>query len=135
MIASEKLYTMSYKGITDPGTLHTHALKGLDFYNEDIKILKHRLSEVASKNSGPEACQGIEHFENQFEIQEHNIHHLKHRIKDHQHLMSTDALAHAGQINQGLMEKEKKLMDDFTLLEKVVNEIRHEFNLFLSKWM
>jgi len=126
---------MSYTSIPDPGNPNSEALRGLDFYNEDLKILRNRLSEVASKNNSFEACQGIEHFENQFEIQQHNIHHLRHKIKDHQHLMSAEAFTHAGHINDMQLENEKKLADEFSLLENVINDLRREFNVFLSKWM
>jgi hypothetical protein len=126
---------MSYTSNADPGNPHSEALRGMDFYNEDLKILRNRLAEVASKNNSFEACQGIEHFENQFEIQQHNIHHLRHKFKDHLHLMSAEAFAHAGQINEANQENGKKLMDEFSQLENVIKDLRREFNVFLGKWM
>lgn len=94
-----------------------------------------RLDEVASRNTSFEARQGIEHFQNQFDIQEKNIHDLKHKIDEHVQTMGHDAQLHQGRVDQNLKEKEKELMDEYAQLEKVINELRHEFNNFLSKWM
>jgi hypothetical protein len=97
--------------------------------------MKVRLDEVALKNTSFEARQGIEHFQNQFDIQEKNIHDLRHKIDEHVHLMGSDAQTHQGKVEQDHKEAEIQLMDQYAQLEKVINEVRHEFNYFLSKWM
>ena len=126
---------MSYISITNVGTRHSDAIRGLNFYREEFKYMKIRLDEVASKNTSFEARQGLEHFQNQFDIQEKNIHDLKHKIDEHVQSMGYDAQSHQGRVNQEHKETERGLMDEYAQLEKVINEVRHEFNNFLSKWM
>jgi hypothetical protein len=126
---------MSYTSITKMENLHDEALRGLNFYKEDIDILEKRLVEVAAKNSSFEARQDIEHFQNQFVVQQNNIHDLKHKIKIHVHELSVQSSTHGGRVETERLGIEKELADEYQDLEKVINEMRHEFNRFLSKWM
>lgn len=126
---------MSYTNITNIGIQHTDAIRGLSFYKEEINILEERLFEVASKNNSFEARQGIEHFQNQFVIQHNNIHDLRHKFERHEANMAADANMHMGRVNQVFIEEEQTLLNDYKSLEKVIKELRREFNQFLSKWM
>lgn len=126
---------MSYTSITKMENLHDEALRGLNFYKEDIDILEKRLVEVAAKNSSFEARQDIEHFQNQFVVQQNNIRDLKHKIKNHVHELSIQSEGHGGRVETEKLGIEKELAGEYQELEKVINEIRHEFNRFLSKWM
>ncbi len=110
-------------------------LRGLIFYKEEIKILQDRLEEVSSKNNSFEARQGIEHFQNQFIMHQNNIDELKHTVNLLVEKMSKDAIQHGGRIEKESVIDEEKLNDEFVGLEKVIKDMRHEFNLFLSKWM
>lgn len=126
---------MSYTSITKMENLHDEALRGLSFYKEDLDILEKRLVEVAAKNSSFEARQDIEHFQNQFLVQQNNISALKHKIKGHVHELSVQSSTHGGRVETEKLGIEKELADEYQDLEKVINEMRHEFNRFLSKWM
>lgn len=53
----------------------------LNFYGEEISILSGRLAEITSKNSNKEMLSEVEHFQNQFIIQQNNIDEIKHGIK------------------------------------------------------
>ena len=44
--------------------LHSDALRGLDFYKQEIGILKKRLEEIAADNTGHEVAESIERFQN-----------------------------------------------------------------------
>ena len=56
-------------------------LKRLDFYKEDLTILRERLDEVTSKNNHTDFLKSVEHFQNQFIIQRNHIDDLAHQIK------------------------------------------------------
>lgn len=126
---------MSYTSITKMQNLHDEAIRGLLFYKEELDILETRLAEVAQKNTSWEARQGIEHFQNQFIIQRNNIDELKHRINLHVQDMSKESSNHAGRIPEEQVKKEKELSTEYLGLEKIINEMRQEFNKYLSKWM
>lgn len=115
--------------------LHDEALRGLEFYKQDLLILQQRLQEVAAKNSSFEVRQSVEHFQNQFIVQRNNIDELKHKINEQLQLLGKDAQAHGGRVDKDLAKEEEQLSEEYKGLEKVINELRHEFNQFLSKWM
>ena len=126
---------MNFANTTLANAEHQAWLKGLDFYKEDIHILEKRLLEIASKNTAFEARQGIEHFQNQFLVQLNNIAELKHKVKEH-----VSTYGNMQETIEEVVESEKladheNLKDEYLSFEKVVKELRQEFNGFLSKWM
>jgi len=126
---------MSYINVSKLSRPPAESMRGLVFYKEEIKILQHRLEEVASKNNSFEARQGIEHFQNQFVLHNNNIDELKHKVNLLIEEMSNDALHHEGRIEKERLIEEISLKEEYNILEKMIKEMRHEFNLFLSKWM
>lgn len=126
---------MSYTSTTHLGTEHKQWLSTLDFYEKELGILKERLTEIAGKNSSQEARAGIEHFQNQFIVQQNNIDELKHAVKENAHLAFEQAKQHAGRVSTGIVDEYKISEDTIKSFEKIMNELRHEFNLYLSKWM
>jgi hypothetical protein len=126
---------MTYTNVSNLNSLPAEILRGLIFYKEEIKILQDRLEEVSSKNNSFEARQGIEHFQNQFVMHQNNIDELKHTINLLVEKMAKDAMHHGGRIEKEDVNEEEKLNDEFVMLEKVIKDMRKEFNVFLSKWM
>ena len=61
--------------------MHVDWKRSIDFYRQELGILKERLTEIAAKNTAKDTMVGVEHFENQFEIQQDNMVRLKHDIK------------------------------------------------------
>lgn len=122
--------------ITHLNNAHSDWLRGLDFYKEEIKILKDRLTEVASKNSHPDVLKQVEHYENQFDIQSENIHRLRHDIKSNLKVAAEETKASsAGYIDGTLLSAHTTLGQKFESEEKTVNELRQEFNQFAAEWM
>ena len=126
---------MSYTNTASIGVEHTEWINKLDFYKNDIGILEQRLTEIAGRNSVSEARAGIEHFQNQFIVQRNNIDELKHAINENAHLAFEDAKAHAGRIDSDRLGVYKNLESQVKAFEKVVNELRQEFNQYAVKWM
>lgn len=126
---------MTYTSFSHCGTDHAEWLKALDFYKTEIGILEKKLREIVKKNTGHEAMALAEHFQNQFIIQRENIDKLKHDIHEHEGKVVKDIQAHAGKIEVGLAGEHDAESNQFKQLEEVINDLRHEFNLFLSKWM
>lgn len=124
---------MSYTNIMHLGNAHQEWLRALDFYATEVEILKKRLLEIASKNTSKESGAEIEHFQNQFIIQRNNIDELKHSINEHNHKVSEVAKNHAGHIEESYIEEHHKIEEEVREFEKVVNDIRREFNIFLAR--
>lgn len=126
---------MSYTTVAHCGTDHQEWLKAIDFYDNELDILEDRLAEIAKKNSSEEALKGVEHFQNQFIIQRNTIDELRHNINEHAHKVATDVQAHAGRIETQQVKDHDTVREEFESFEKVINDLRDEFKLYLSKWM
>ncbi|MBL0316998.1 MAG: hypothetical protein IPP69_15030 [Flavobacteriales bacterium] len=114
---------------------HSSWLRGIDFYNDELKIMQHRLQEVSSKYTNPEVKSQVEHYQNQFMVQESNLNHLKHEINNHFKHMEIDVEVHAQHLGNSTLAEHDKMRDKYITEEKIINELRHEFNRFLSKTM
>jgi len=126
---------MSHTSINRVGTDHTIWMKGLGFYKDEIGIMDTRLTEVAKKNNSFEARQGIEHFQNQFLVQQKNISDLKHEVNNYVKKLGNDAQQHSGQIHESLIPEHNILQGKYENFEMVMNGLRHEFNEYVAKWM
>ncbi len=127
---------MTKEKVIDMGAQHSTWLKALDFYKEELGIIKNRLTEVAGKNNSKEVATQVEHFENQVKIQNQNIDDLHHNINET--LAKTAAQAKentAGYVDASLIQEDQKHGELFLSTEKIINELRHEFNRFASEWM
>lgn len=115
--------------------LHGDALRGLEFYEQELVILQKRLEEIAGDNTGHDVAVSIEHFQNQFLIQNNNIDELKHKIKENLKAIESQVMSSAGFVDQDSMSLNADLYDQYLTQEKIVNDLRQEFNRFASKWM
>ena len=114
---------------------HKEWTSKLDFNRDDIKILTHRLEEIASKNNAQEVLAEVEKFQNQFIIQNNNIDQIKHIItldEDKINKSINDNPIAADHRTMGNHEGERDLVETF---EKNFNTLRAEFNVFSAKWM
>ncbi len=125
---------MSYENIRQVGADHSEWIKGLDFYKDDLQVLVHRLEEVATKNPDFDARSGMEHFQNQFIVQRNNIEELKHKIKEHIHVVSRHPALETDQVDSELLAEHENLSDEYKTLEKVINDLRKEFNDYLVRY-
>lgn len=115
---------------------HSSWLRALDFYKQELNILRERLTEVAGKNTGKDTAGQTEHFENQVTVQNENIDTLRHNINENLARSASQAQENkAGYIDADLIKKHEEQRDQFLAVEKVVNELRKDFNVFAAKWM
>ena len=126
---------MTYTAATHCKNDHSEWLNSFDFYKREFDILEKRLQEVAQKNTGTEFMSWVEHFQNQFVVQRNNIDELKHSIHVHAAKVAEDAQKHAGKMESVLVAEHDQVKEQIKDFEKIVNDLRHEFNLFLAKWM
>lgn len=126
---------MNEINIKHVSNLHSDAVRNLEFYEQELIILQKRLEEIAKDNTGHEVAVNIERFQNQFLIQNNNIDELKHKIRENLKNIEQQVMSSAGFVDQDAMSLNADLYEQYLSLEKIVNEIRHEFNRFASKWM
>ena len=104
----------------------------LEFYKQELNLLKSRLEEVAQKNTAANVLVQIEHFQNKFVIESEQLDILKHDIRiqlDHTEKQIKDRPEHTN---------EKSVIDDDALTNRLERfkelfaMLRLEFNKFLS---
>ena len=110
-------------------------LKRLDFYKEELTILKERLQEVTSKNTNADFLKLVEHFQNQFIIQRNHIDELAHKIKANENTLVKEIEQNPVAVDHRKVGSHDGETDFMTFFEKNIAELRAQFNVFLAKWM
>lgn len=126
---------MNYSSVSHCGNDHQEWLRGVEFYDIELDTLEKRLMELADKNRKGDVMAGIEHFQNQFIVQRNNIDELRHSINEHDARVASGAQAHAGRMDSGLVTDHENIGEQYRIFEKVMNDLRQEYNQFLVKWM
>lgn len=126
---------METKSIAELHAEHQDWLKRLDFYNDEISVMKGRVTEVAAKNSDKDILAKVEHFQNQLIVQKNNIDEIRHSIKDHENYLENRVNENPVSSGVRQVHDHPKMRDNFEGFEKVFNELRQELNGFLAKVM
>jgi len=122
--------------ITHVKNAHNDWLRGLEFYKQELEILKKRLTEIAGKNTAAEVMKQVEHFESQFKIQIDNIDRLRHDINLNIQSIAVQAEASkAGYIDNILLARHNALRVKYEEEEKAIRELRADFMRFSAEWM
>ncbi|MBK7390760.1 MAG: hypothetical protein KBH11_00850 [Bacteroidia bacterium] len=112
---------------------HLEWLNKLDFYKDDIAILKRRIEEVAAKNTGHDVMAMIEHFQNQLIIQRNELDEFRHAIKEHENELEAAVKSNPTATNRQRLSDDPMLRTRMERYETIFNELRMELYRFLSK--
>ena len=102
---------------------HLEWLNKLDFYKDDIAILKRRIEEVAAKNTGHDVMAMIEHFQNQLIIQRNELDEFRHAIKEHENELEAAVKSNPTATNR------QRLSDDPMLRTRMERNTRYLLHL------
>jgi hypothetical protein len=129
--------TMTSQGnyITEQRKENIAWLETFKFYKDEIKVLRKRLEEVASRNSAKDVKMQISHFENQFIINDEQIDEISHAIKENQVKMEQHIHDNPVAVEHRKVEDHTELRDKVNVFENIFKQLRIEFNEFLSKTM
>jgi len=110
--------------------------RGLDFYKDEIKIHAHRLSDVSGMYAPKDEMKPqVEHFQNQFIVQRENIDQLAHDLGSFEKKVSHETEVMAEHIKAETLSEHDVLRDRYSALENTINDLRHEHNTFLAKYI
>ena len=127
MATKEKIYKQHEENST--------WINKLDFYKQEISILKGRLEELAQKNSSKEVMGEIEHFQNQFIIQRDNIDNILHAVKINEAELIATIESNPVAADHRKVEYHEREQDLVKTFEKNFSSLRQEFKKFAAKWM
>lgn len=115
--------------------LHNEWLRGLEFYEQELNIMQERLDEISTDNTGKEVREKIEYFQNEIIIHRNFIDELRGYIHKNLRSMEEQLLKTEVFVTENTAIEHEKLNEQFLTEEKMVNELRHEFNRFAAEWM
>lgn len=114
---------------------HKSWAKELDFFKGEIEFFKKRLAEVAVRYSDKEVLKGIEHFQNQFYIQGNHIEELGATINKHELELADYAKENPIAIDHVRFPDHLDLRARIETNRDIINELKKEYQRYLSKWM
>jgi hypothetical protein len=105
------------------------------FDNDELKVYQKRLEEIAAKNSKGEVLKQIEHFQNQFFIQNEELDVIRHEINIHKQRLAEYAKANPVAIDDAMFPDHQQMHDKVEMFKKIYAELKKEFNNFLTVWL
>lgn len=109
--------------------------KQLDFYNDELNSFKNRLGEISSRYTDSEVLAQLEHFQNQFILQQEVIDTLNHEINVHEDTIMGEAKENMTAVNRRLFDDHGDLRDKMETFVKLYNELKNNYMRYLGKYM
>lgn len=102
-------------------------------YRHEMSQLRDQLQLMASGENDKEVLTEVEHYHNQFYIQQINIHDLKQAIKSHDRRLHIEETQRNGQLSEESLKEHEQLHDQYAVLENTLHELRSNFRNFVAK--
>jgi hypothetical protein len=93
------------------------------------------LEEIANDNTSAGVLQQIEHFQNQLIIHSNIIDELSKLININMWSIECQLTEANPFVDESLANENEKLNTQYKTEEKMINDLRHEFNRFAAEWM
>jgi hypothetical protein len=100
---------------------------------DELISFKQVLLKITSRATGMPELIDIAHFENHFHILLINIHDLEQKIKLHEQNLTFPSKAEDGREPYSLLTEQRKLSQEFEGLEKMIDELKIRFSLFITQ--
>lgn len=107
----------------------------LNFYKQELEIFKHRLEEIAERNTKTEVTASIEQYQNQFIRQLEVNDELRHKINEHEQKLINYAKENPVAIDHVLFSDNDTLTEEVNRYTELYTEMKNSFYRFLSEWM
>ena len=99
---------------------------------EELLQLDQQLQSASAHLTNKDTLQEVEHFQNQFHIQQINIHDLKHAIRDHEKICAWEMSHQDRQVSDATLSAHEDLFDQFQQLQETLQSLKHDFQTFAS---
>jgi preprotein translocase subunit SecA len=121
--------------IIDQHLEHGQWLKTIDFYRDEIRIMRSRLEEIVTKNNQQEVTVHVERYQNQLIIQSATLDQLSHDIRKHEQVITEMIKENPVASNHRRAPVHPEHEEGMITFEKMFNDLRQEFIRFLAKVM
>lgn len=114
---------------------HKQWRRELLFWEDELKSLKNRLSELVLRWTDKEMLAQLEHYQNQFMIQENEIDELEDLINLHETNISEHLKKGEDVLNLQLVKKHIEFRNHMDTQRNLYSELKRKFFRFLSVYM
>ncbi len=126
---------MEQKYVYDLHSDHKEWLNKVNFYKDDLRIMRHRLSEILLKNSSIEVRAMAEHFQNQYILQDERADILRHDVNNAMNLLEVSINFNPTAVDHRKVNSDVNLRDAVETYERIFNELRKDSINFFARWM
>lgn len=126
---------MSPVKISKPDQFHHENktwIRMLDFFKQENIILKNRLSEVLDHSSDKAFLALAEQFQNKFILKDEYIDELRHDMNKQETDLGEEK---DNVVNLKLLKRQEKLRNEIEYFEKDFNQLKNDFNKYLSSFL
>ncbi|CAH0994302.1 hypothetical protein EMA8858_00411 [Emticicia aquatica] len=121
------------KYITDLHQEHQDWEKKLAFYEDEIKIMKNRLSEVSAKNTDSAIKIKVEQYQNSFIIQKNEIDQLKHAIGKEESELTANLKENPVAYTHRKLDDNIELRGKIEIFDPIFESLKADFNQFIAE--
>ena len=107
--------------------------ENLRSYRNELGQLRDQLTEMARNQKDKEVLTEVEHYHNQFYIQQINIHDLKQAIKTHDRKLQLEAGLSENHLSSEIFSEHENLHQQYQELEHTITELKLDFKNFRSR--
>ncbi len=94
--------------------------------------LRDKLQQLSTNLQDRETLKDLEHLQNQFYIQQINIHDLKHAIKEHEQIARWEK-EKKGQVSDATISAHEEILVQYEQLNDTLDHVEDEFHQFVRK--
>jgi hypothetical protein len=114
---------------------HKQWRRELLFWEDELKSLRNRLDELAIRWTDKEVLAQLEHYQNQFIIQENAINELDNHINLHETNIAEHTKKGEDVLNQQLVKDHIEFRNHMDTQRNLYSDLKKEFFRFLSEYM
>jgi len=112
---------------------HKRWLIKLDFFKNELEIFEKMLEEVSVKNNAIDIRKKIEHFQNQFLLQNQRLAEVKHDVKKSESAIAKQLIDNSVAWERQSVKPEADLRLAIDTFDHLFTELKNEFKLFLAE--
>jgi hypothetical protein len=119
--------------IGDMHAEHRQWQENLLFYQDELHTFQDRLREVTSKNPPAEVIAWVEHFQNQFGIQQQLIEEMTHSLREHERDMKATLEGGASAESEARLHDHAEERGKMRVFDRFHQELKKDLTKFLAK--
>ena len=114
---------------------HVQWKKALLFWKDELKSFQNRLDELADRWSDKSILAQLEHYQNQFSIQQNAMNELDNEINSHEINIAGHSKKGVDVLNTNLVKSHIEFRNKMITQTTIYDNLKREFFTFLTKYM